>query len=224
LHSSPLFDVELFRPEPHRLAVVRAVERPTLVLGSTQPADLVNRLLVRAGRLEVVRRRGGGGAVYLEPESQVWIDAWIPRADPLWVADVAAAAAWAGAWWVAALEAVGLSGLDVHVGRAMPGDFGELVCFAGRGSGEVFSGGRKVMGLSQWRSREGALFSACAYARWAPIPLLEALGFDIEGSGELVDEVSGVAVGIEELGSASGGLTQLADALLSSFEAWGAGG
>ena len=43
---------------------------------------------------------------------------------------------------------------------------GDVVCFAGRGPGEVFVGRRKVVGLSQWRARQGALFSSCAYLRW----------------------------------------------------------
>ena len=133
---------------------------------------------MRQRGVELARRRGGGGAVYLEPARQLWLDAWIPRDDPLWVADVSVAAEWVGAWWVDALARQGQHGFDVHAGRSVPGEFGELVCFAGRGPGEVFHGGRKVVGLSQWRAREGALFSSCAYLRWDPEPLLELLYVD----------------------------------------------
>ena len=135
---------------------------------------------MRERGVELARRRGGGGAVYLGPGEQLWLDVWIPRDDPLWVADVSAAAEWVGAWWTTALAGLGQRGFEVHHGRSVPGDFGDLVCFAGRGPGEVFHGGRKVVGLSQWRAREGALFSSCAYLRWDPAPLLALL--DVEGT------------------------------------------
>ena len=67
----------------------------------------------------------------------------------------------------------------------MPGRFGDLVCFAGRGPGEVFHGDRKVVGLSQWRAREGALFSSCAYLRWDPAPLLALVDVDEEARAGL---------------------------------------
>ncbi len=171
-----LFDVEQFRGERQRRAVAREVTGPTLVLGSTQPAALVSASVLRERQVTLARRRGGGGAVYLAPGEQLWLDAWIPRDDLLWSDDVSVAAEWAGRWWVQALEGVGLAGLAVQRGRAVPGPWGDLVCFAGRGPGEVVSGDRKVVGLSQWRAREGALFSTCAYARWDPAPLLAVLG------------------------------------------------
>ncbi len=155
---------------------------PTLVLGSTQATELVAAALLPGSGVELARRRGGGGAVYLSPGGQLWLDVWIPRDDPLWVADVSAAAEWVGAWWTAALADVGQHGFEVHRGRSVPGAFGDLVCFAGRGPGEVFQGGRKVVGLSQWRSREGTLFSSCAYLRWDPAPLLALLNVGPDAS------------------------------------------
>ena len=88
--------------------------------------------------------------------------------DPLWLMDVAVAAEWVGAWWSAALRSSGVDDVHVHAGKSEPGEFGDLVCFAGRGPGEVFAGQRKLVGLSQWRAREGALFSSCVYRRWEP--------------------------------------------------------
>lgn len=170
--SSPFFDVERFRSEPHRLAVVRAAARPTVVLGSTQPPGVVSDAAAAAAGVVVERRRGGGGAVLLQPGDHLWLDAWIPRADPLWLMDVAVAAEWVGCWWTAALGEVGVvvDELHIHRGRSEPGPLGDLVCFAGHGPGEVFAGGRKLVGLSQWRAREGALFSSCVYRAGSRFP------------------------------------------------------
>jgi lipoate-protein ligase A len=199
--SQLLFDVEPFRAERRRLVVARAVAHPTLVLGSTQSPELVAPRALRARSVELVRRRGGGGAVYLEPGNHLWLDAWIPRDDPLWSPDVSVAAEWVGRWWVEALRdvAVGTADFSFHTGRAAPGRLGELVCFAGRGPGEVFESERKVVGLSQWRSREGALFSSCAYVSWEPVPLLELFELDRAIREELAEVLTGVAIGLDDL-------------------------
>ena len=135
----------------------------------------------------------------LEPGEQLWLDAWIPRDDPLWTIDVSAAAQWCGTWWTWALAGVGQVGLQVHRGRAEPGELGDLACFAGRGPGEVFQSGRKVVGLSQWRAREGALFSSCAYMRWDPAPLLAVVNLDETTRRTLETTLSSVATGLFEL-------------------------
>ncbi len=217
--GAPLFDVDRFRAEPERVAVVREVARPTLVLGSTQPEGVVAAAMTRrADRVAVARRRGGGGAVYLEPGAQLWVDAWIPHSDPLWDPDVAAAAAWVGAWWVSALSPDGRGrGLEIHTGRAVPGALGGLVCFAGRGPGEVFAEGRKVVGLSQWRAREGALFSSSAYLRWDPVPLLAALEIDDAARSDLANRLERVAIGLTELDDPVGDLATVRHRLLGSF-------
>jgi lipoate-protein ligase A len=221
LSSPSLFDVEQFRAEPRRLAVAREVARPTLVLGSTQPGELAGVPAVRERDVELARRRGGGGAVYLAPAEQLWLDAWIPRDDPLWVLDVSAAAEWVGAWWTEALAGVGQYGFDVHRGRSVPGDLGDLVCFAGRGPGEVFHGARKVVGLSQWRSREGALFSSCAYLHWNPAPLLALVEVDEDTRVALAGDLAPIAVGLAELDPPAGDLAAVRAALLDSFRDFG---
>jgi lipoate---protein ligase len=223
--SSSLFDVEQFRAEPRRLAVARDVAGPTLVLGSTQPTDLVGRDAMRERGVQLARRRGGGGAVYLGPGEQLWLDAWIPRDDPLWMVDVSAAAEWVGAWWMEALAAIGPGpeqpGYDVHAGRSVPGELGDLVCFAGRGPGEVFRGASKVVGLSQWRAREGALFSSCAYLRWDPVPMLALMELDEQLRDELARDLAPMAVGLAELDPPASDLDRVRAALLDSFLAFG---
>jgi lipoate---protein ligase len=196
-----------------------------LVLGSTQPPGVVDEITVREYNVELARRRGGGGAVYLAPGQQLWLDAWIPRDDPLWTADVSVAAEWAGAWWAEALTGVGLSGFDVHRGRAVPGTLGELVCFAGRGPGEVFQGDRKVVGLSQWRSRQGALFSTCAYLHWDPWPLMALLEVDADGGrGGAVGELGSAAAGLADLDPPVTDLDKVRRVLLDSFPGFGVTG
>jgi lipoate-protein ligase A len=227
---SVLADVEQFRGLTRRHAVVRRVDHPTVVLGSTQREDLLDPDAVRTGGADVVWRRGGGGAVLLRPGDHLWVDAWIPRDDPLWRLDVTEAAIWAGEWWRAALTAIGVGGCAVHQGAASPGPFGRAVCFSGRGPGEVFYDGAKVMGLSQWRSREGALFHTCAYTRWEVGPLVGLLDLDEPTRAVWVEGLARSAVGIEDLLGAGGSgaerapgsaLTALAEGLLATFPHWG---
>ena len=96
-------------------------------------------------------------------------------------------------------DLLGQRGLQAHRGRSVPGAFGDLVCFAGRGPGEVFHGDRKVVGLSQWRAREGALFSSCAYIRWDPVELLGLLDVDALTRADLASGLPSVACGLTEL-------------------------
>jgi lipoate---protein ligase len=228
-HPQPLFDVEQFRSLPHRHAVARQVEQPTVVLGSTQRAEVVDADRAAERGVAVVRRRGGGGAVLLRPGDHLWIEAWIPRDDPLWEADVAVAGEWVGEWWDGALDA---ADRVVHRGRAEPGPYGSLVCFSGRGPGELFSAGRKVMGISQWRSREGALFHTCAYAHWDPQPLIDLLIVDMPRREALQRDLPGTATGILDLAPAAGltshprpdparlSLPALRETLLTTFATW----
>jgi lipoate-protein ligase A len=218
--SRSLFDVEQFRTEPRRVAVARDVDGPTLVLGSTQAAELVDDAALRERSVVLARRRGGGGAVFLAPGEQLWLDAWIPRDDPLWVVDVSAAAEWVGTWWTQALGGLGQRGLDVHRGRSVPGDLGDLVCFAGRGPGEVFHDDRKLVGLSQWRAREGALFSSCAYRRWDPLPLLGLVDVEEDARAGLARRLAPMAAGLAELKPPAVDLGRVRAALLASFPAF----
>jgi lipoate-protein ligase A len=215
-----LFDVEQFRTETQRTAIVREVKRPALVLGSTQSTELVDAVAMRERTVDLKRRRGGGGAVYVGAGEQLWLDAWIPRDDPLWVVDVSAAAEWVGAWWTQSLAAIGLHGFEVHRGRSVPGEYGDLVCFAGRGPGEVFRGDRKVVGLSQWRVREGALFSSCAYLHWDPAQLVALVDLEEDARADLASRLVPVAAGLADLEPPAADLAPVQAALLHSFPAF----
>jgi lipoate-protein ligase A len=132
-------------------------DRPALVLGSTQSDLLADADRLAQQGIELGRRRSGGGAVLLVPDRILWVDAFVPRGDPLWLDDVTASFAWLGRVWRAALAASGVEG-TVHEGPLQRRAWGRLVCFAGVGAGEVLVGGRKVVGLSQRRTRDVARF------------------------------------------------------------------
>jgi lipoate-protein ligase A len=133
------------------------------VLGSTQREDVVDRDACDRAGVEVVRRRSGGGAVLLDPGAVLWVDVELPRGDALWDDDVGRAAWWVGEAFVAALGA----GV-VHRGALERGPWGELVCFAGLGPGEVTIDGAKAVGVSQRRTRAGARFQCAVPRRWEP--------------------------------------------------------
>jgi lipoate-protein ligase A len=142
--------------ELERLVWCMHPDRAGLVLGSTQGPSLA------ATAMPVTVRRSGGGAVLLEPDRCVWIDVMLPRHDPLWDDDVHRSFFWLGETWVRALAALGIVG-EVHRGGLDRTPWTRLVCFAGIGPGEVTAGSRKVVGLSQRRTRHGARFQCVAY-------------------------------------------------------------
>lgn len=142
-------------------------ESAAIVLGSGQPVAAVDAAEARRRQLPVLRRRSGGGAVMVSRADLLWIDVLVPRDDPLWDPDVARAFDWLGRAWQQALATCGIGG-EVYAGRLDPGRWGSLVCFAGRGPGEVFVEGRKVIGLSQRRTRACARFQAGLLRRWEP--------------------------------------------------------
>lgn len=148
---------------------------PAIVLGSTQSDDVVDGRAAAAAGVEVVRRRSGGGAVWVAPDDPIWVDVVVPRDDPQWSDDVGRAFLPVGRAWSSALAVVGIDGTSVHDGAMVRTAWSDLVCFSGTGPGEVMLGGRKVVGISQRRSRAGARFQ-CAIPRWwDPAPLRTVL-------------------------------------------------
>lgn len=179
-----------------------AVDRPALVLGSAQREGVTDPGAAAAAGIDVVRRNSGGGAVLLLPGRCLWIDVLIPRADPRWTDDVGRSMHWLGDVWAAALAEHGVTG-EVHRDRLDRGDWGRLVCFSAVGPGEVTVGGRKVVGISQRRTRAGARFQCLVLDRWEPEPLLGLLALSpVErqrGAAELRDAAAGPGVPLEPL-------------------------
>jgi lipoate-protein ligase A len=186
----------------HGLALPEVVTRqvwvleptgPALVLGSTQPDTLVDADLAAGLGVDVVRRRSGGGVVFVAPDDPLWVDVLLPAGDPLWDDDVGRATHWLGATWAAALAEVGIGGADVHHGPLACGSLGRLVCFATVGAGEVTLGGRKLVGVSQRRTRAGARFQCSAYQAWSPGPLARLLRLDAAGTRLVAESAAGTS-------------------------------
>ena len=165
LHDGGVPDVDVAE------AWVLDVDRPALVLGSTQPETDVDRAAAAAAGMDVCRRSSGGGAVLLWPGGQLWVDVILPRSDPRWDDRVDVAAHWVGDAWSLALQvAAGVTDAEVHRGPFVPGPLGAVACFAGVGAGEVLWRSAKVVGLSQRRTARAARFQTTCYLGGAPLP------------------------------------------------------
>ena len=166
-------------PEPARRSVwVLQATAPALVLGSTQGDDLVDAEAAAALGVDVVRRRSGGGTVLVDPVETAWVDVVVPAGDPLWDDDVGRSALWLGRAWQAALADLGTTGTEVHTGALACGSLGRLVCFATVGAGEVTVGPddrRKLVGISQRRTRAGSRFQCAVPTVWSPAELVRLL-------------------------------------------------
>ncbi|MDA3039735.1 MAG: hypothetical protein O3C27_09440 [Actinomycetota bacterium] len=187
--AQAFLDDDALARDPERPAVaVQRVQRPTLVLGSTQPADLViDATSPERAQWDVIRRRSGGGLVVLQPSSGVWVDVFIPTSHRRWDPDVNQAFHWLGRAMAEALapllhppSSAAPRVLSVHTGPLTGRSAGRLYCFAGLGPGEVMVSGpdgndRKVVGISQRRTRAGARFQCFVALRHDPqraLPLI----------------------------------------------------
>ena len=159
------------------LVVERAVwdvriTRKAIVLGSRQDQSLLNGEQCNRDEIEIVRRRSGGGIVFLAPGEHVWLDVVIPRGDVLWNDDVAKASWWLGDVWVQTLNALGENNVSVHHESLSSDAWGDLLCFAGVGPGEVARQSAeslsKFVGISQRRTRDYARFQCTIYTKWNP--------------------------------------------------------
>lgn len=134
-----------------------------IVLGSRQRPDQLDLAACTAAGLDVVRRRSGGGVVLLRPGAVVWLDLVAPHG--VVPDDVRGSMLWAGERWRAALDGLVGGELTVHSGGMIDTAWSDLVCFAGLGPGEVLLDGRKLVGLSQRRTRQGVRIQGTVHRR-----------------------------------------------------------
>lgn len=132
--------------------------RPTdvaVAMGSSQKPELFDHARLQADGVALAERRSGGGAVFIDPVSVVWIDVLAPRTSDLWSDQLTENFLIVGRVWQRALASLGVE-------TELIGDAGErtpastLACWAGMGWGELVVEGAKVVGLSQRRTRWGA--------------------------------------------------------------------
>lgn len=177
------------------------VVRPAIVLGSAQRGEVLDRASAEAAGIEIVRRRSGGGAVWLDPHTVTWVDLILPADDPAWERDVTASTDWLGTVWVEVLRELGLTDTVVHRGAMRRSVDSDLICFAGRAAGEVFLDDRKVVGISQRRSRRAARFQCSVLHEWEPERLVEHLLLSPAERVRLLDRLAEVATGIGPIAS-----------------------
>jgi hypothetical protein len=168
--------------EPAGWAIEHQVGSPAALLGLPIPTArtvrwcqptstaVVNGARATSGQL---RRPTGGGAVLVRPGRLIWADVIIPRHDPLWVDDVVKSSWWLGQAWAAALRTLGIDA-DVYHGAKIVNDG---PCFAGIVPGEVTVKAKKVVGISQRRTRAAALFQTAILRTVEPDETM-AIGLD----------------------------------------------
>jgi lipoate-protein ligase A len=162
LSAQAAHDTELTARSGRKLRVF-VPTAPAVVLGSTQRDEVVDHDAAAALGMAVARRRSGGGAVLVDA-SVVWVDFAIARDDPLWIDDIGHSMQWVGDVWCAALQRVGIDA-RVHRDRPITSPLARTICFCGIGHGEVLADGRKAVGISQRRTREGARFQTVLMTR-----------------------------------------------------------
>lgn len=167
-----------------------------MVLGSTQRPEVIDETRAEAAGVEVVRRRSGGGAVWLAPGVVTWVDVLLPADDPLWDDDVSRSATWLGRRWVEALDDLGVVGAAVHDGPMVRSAHSDLICFAGMAPGEVIVDGAKVVGISQRRTRAGARFQCAVLHEWDPWPLVDLLAIAPADRARIATETASAGTGI----------------------------
>jgi lipoate-protein ligase A len=239
--------------DPRRTVRILEAQVPTLVLGSHQDARWFDTSALQRAGVSLARRTSGGSAVLVGPGRVIWVDFVLPAGDPLWDDDVVRAARWVGELWAGAVGlATGLragsgspagrspaggspvgteapgAGAAVWTGPMRHSPFSPAVCFAGLAPGEVTLHGRKVVGVSQRRTRRGALFQTAALLRWTPGEYLDLLacvpgdpaGLELAAKGLLDLPSSGpvVAGGLEDgAGGPDDGARALVRALLEGL-------
>lgn len=148
------------------------IERPALILGSSQRIAEVDFDACEAAGVSVHRRRSGGTAVYADA-TLLSLDVALPAGHRLLSQNVTIAYRWFGEVWREALNRLGVvtDVIEDAPARALNTSLEpavKQVCFGGVSPYEVLVGQRKLVGLAQVRRRQGGLLQAGIYLRWEP--------------------------------------------------------
>lgn len=180
-----------------------AAREPALILGSGQKLSDIDAAACASAGVQVHRRASGGTAVLFMP-GFLMQDIALPRADPLYLDDVSESYRWLGAVWADALDALGVPAEPVSVAAARADSQAtdalvRRACFGGISPYEVMTGGRKLVGFSQVRRRQGALLQVGVYSHWPGRALAELLALDESERADLVRRLDARVCGLGEL-------------------------
>ena len=145
-----------------------------LVLGKSQRGRaFLNLSYLEEQNINLTVRQSGGGAVLVSPEDMLWVDIFIPQGSKFWIPDIAKASMWIGKIWHDALKRLNIecSLFDQKFSRSEASD---LICFISRAAGELFVANRKILGISQRRSKFGTRFQCALIINWKPEQMIAA--------------------------------------------------
>lgn len=112
----------------------------------------------------------------LVPGEVTWIDVIVPVGTAGWSDDVHGPMVWLGRHLADVITALtGADDVVVHEGAMRSTPWSKQICFDGVGAGELLLEGRKLVGISQRRTRHAARLQCCWYASYVPESLLELL-------------------------------------------------
>lgn len=168
----------------------------TLVLGSSQSEEDVDHDKLAANNIELATRRTGGGAVLVGPEDLIWFDVVLPSTDPLWHHDVGRSFDWLGVAVQRALEGLGVA-TERHTGPLVSTEWSRQVCFAGLGPGELTIDGKKVVGMSQRRTRTASRIQVAILLQWDGALHSEFLPLDDTERERAATALTDVATGLD---------------------------
>lgn len=172
--------------------VPRLPEKPVLVLGSRQDPHAVDREACARRGVEVVRRRSGGGAVLVGENQLIWFDVLLTRDHPGWDDDVRQSFMWLSEQLAYVLRTFGIEPV-IHRGPMRNTAWSDLVCFGGLGPGEITVDGKKLVGISQRRTRNVARYQVAILRRWQPAELLALFPLGSAASDEAEHALRGAA-------------------------------
>ena len=130
----------------------------------------------------------------LVPDEVTWLDVIVPAGAPGWSNDVHGPMVWLGEHLVDAFDVTTRDGeFDVHRGAMQSTPWSSTVCFDGLGAGEVLLDGRKLVGISQRRTRHAARLQCCWYSTYDPERLTSLLASSHRPPPDALRDVATVA-------------------------------